>query len=228
MTTTSVGAADDVSTGTAEPPLSAALRAGTRAAHEVAERQSFVEDLMAGRLDRAAYAVLVVQHHAIYTALEAAGDALRDAGRDGGLALEELRRVPALERDLAALLGDGWRSRLDVLPATAAYAARIAEVGGDLPRYAAHAYTRYLGDLSGGQVIKRVLARDYGLTEGISFYDFPQVDRIKPFKDAYRERLDALALTPRERRAAVDEARVAFGHNTAVFAELARRHAQPN
>lgn len=202
-------------------PLSAALRAGTRDAHDVAERSSFVEDLMAGRLGRDDYATLAVQQHAIYTALEAAGDALRATGSDGGLVLDELRRIPAIEADLAALLGDGWRDALVVLPATAAYAARIAEVGGDLPRWAAHAYTRYLGDLSGGQVIKRVLVGEYGLTAGTSFYDFPLVERIKPFKDAYRARLDALDLTPEQRAAAVDEARAAFALTTAMFADLA-------
>lgn len=204
-----------------EAPLSAALREGTRAAHEVAERSSFVEDLMAGRLDREAYAALVVQHHAVYSALEAAGGRLRAAGADSGLVLDELLRVPSIEADLVALLGAGWRDRLVVLPATAAYVARIDAIGDDLPRYAAHAYTRYLGDLSGGQAIKRILARDYGLTEGTSFYEFPEINRIKPFKDAYRERLDALPLSAEQRRDAVDEARVAFELNAAVFADLA-------
>jgi heme oxygenase len=228
MTSTSVeanrtAAADRTPGDEAAIRLSEALRAGTRAAHEVAERSSFVDDLMAGRLVRADYAALAAQQHAIYTALEAAGDALRAAGRDGGLVLEELRRVPAIEADLAALLGAGWRGELVVLPATAAYAARIAEVGDDLPRYAAHAYTRYLGDLSGGQAIKRVLVREYGLTSGTAFYDFPLIERIKPFKDAYRARLDALALTPAQRRAAVEEARLAFRLNTAMFADLSAR-----
>lgn len=207
---------DDAGTG-----LAAALRAGTRAAHEAAERSSFVEDLMTGRLDAQAYATLVMQHHAVYTALESAGDRLRASGRDGGLVLDALRRVPAIEADLAALLGADWRERIVTLPATAVYADRIAQVGDELPRYAAHAYTRYLGDLSGGQVIKRVLQRDYGLAEGTSFYDFPEIDRIKPFKDAYRELLDSLALTAAQRRDAVDEAVTAFRHNQAVFAELA-------
>lgn len=217
MTSTSV--ADATTADGAALPLSAALRAGTRAAHEVAEHSSFVEDLMAGRLDVAGYAALAVQQHAVYRALEAVGDALRDAGRDGGLVREELRRVPAIESDLAALLGDDWRSRLVVLPATTAYADRIAAVGGDLPRYAAHAYTRYLGDLSGGQVIKQVLSRKYGLTTGTSFYDFPV--KVKPLKDAFRAALDSLDLTPAQHEAALDEARVAFRLNTAMFADLA-------
>ena len=42
-------------------PLSVALREGTRGEHETAERSGFVELLLAGRLDRAAYADLAAR-----------------------------------------------------------------------------------------------------------------------------------------------------------------------
>lgn len=207
-----------------EVSLSAALRAGTRAEHDAAERSPFVEALVAGRLELAGYVDLAAQQHAVYVALEAAGERLRDRGADGDLVFEELVRVPAIEADLAHLLGADWRDRARVLPATQAYAARLAEID-DLPRYAAHAYTRYLGDLSGGQVLKRLVERGYGLTgAGATFYDFPEIHRLKPFKDVYRERLDALALDDRERDAVVEEARLAFRLNRAMFADLAAAH----
>ena len=207
------------------PPLSTALRAGTRQDHEDAERSVFVEHLMGGTLPLAGYADLAAQQHAIYTALEAAGDRLVAAGTHGDLVFPELVRVPAIEADLRSLVGEDWRDRVRVLPATADYVARLEEVGEDLPRYAAHAYTRYLGDLSGGQILKRVLERHHGLTgDGVSFYDFPQIHRLKPFKDVYRGRLDALDLTPAQRDEVVEEARVAFRLNRAVFADLAGAH----
>lgn len=206
-------------------PLSAALRAGTRDEHAAAERSPFVQHLVDGTLPLAGYADLAAQQLAVYRALEAAGDRLVAAGRDGDLVFPELVRVPAIESDLAHLLGDGWRDRVRVLPATAAYVERLQQVADDLPRYAAHAYTRYLGDLSGGQVLKRLLERHHGLDgAGVAFYDFPQIHRLKPFKDVYRERLDALVLTPAQRDAVVAEARVAFGLNRAVFADLAAAH----
>lgn len=206
-------------------PLSAALRAGTREDHAAAERTAFVERLVAGTLPLAAYVDLAAQQHAVYGALEAAGGRLADAGADGGLVFPELVRVPAIEADLAHLLGDDWRARVRLHPATAVYVDRLATVGDDLARYAAHAYTRYLGDLSGGQVIKRLLERHHGLSgAGASFYDFPAIHRLKPFKDVYRERLDALALTPRQRDDVVAEARVAFDLNRAVLTGLADAH----
>ncbi|UCN13813.1 biliverdin-producing heme oxygenase [Cellulomonas iranensis] len=217
---------DERAPGTdAEVPLSAALRAGTRADHEDAERSPFVEHLVDGRLPLAGYADLAAQQHAVYRALEAAGDRLVAAGADAGLVFAELERVPAIEADLTHLHGPDWRARVRVLPATAAYVARLEEVGDDLPRYAAHAYTRYLGDLSGGQVLKRMIERHHGLDgDGVRFYDFPQIHKLKPFKDVYRERLDALDLTPAQRADVVEEARLAFRLNRAMFADLGAAH----
>lgn len=203
-------------------PLSLALREGTRGEHETAERSGFVELLLSGALDRAAYADLAAQQLAIYRALELAASRLED---DGRLVFTELVRVPTIERDLAYLYGPGWRSHVRVLPATEAYVRRLEQTGGSLPLYAAHAYTRYLGDLSGGQIIKRMLQRHYGFTaDGIAFYDFPEIHRLKPFKDVYRERLDALELDDEARATVVEEARHAFRLNAAVFGELGAVH----
>lgn len=206
-------------------PLSTALREGTREQHSQAEGMQFVEALLAGRLGRAAYTDLAVQQLAVYTALEHAGGLLRGAGADHGLVFDELTRVPAIERDLAYLLGPAWRDRVEVLPATRAYAERLVDCATDLCRYAAHAYTRYLGDLSGGQVVKRMVQRHYGLGDaGVQFYDFPEIHKLKPFKDVYRDRLDRLPLDAAQRAAVVDEARVAFRLNQAMFAELGEHH----
>ncbi|WP_166843893.1 heme oxygenase (biliverdin-producing) [Isoptericola sp. BMS4] len=206
-------------------PLSARLREGTRAEHAEAESEGFVERLLAGDLDVHAYADLAVQQHAIYTALERAGERMRHDDRGRALVFDALTRVPAIERDLAHLYGPGWRDTARVLPATEQYVDRLRAVGGDLPSYAAHAYTRYLGDLSGGQVVKRMLQRHYGLSvAGLEFYTFPAIDKVKPFKDLYRERLDALALDAAEADAAVAEAQVAFRLNRAMFVDLGVAH----
>ena len=88
----------------------------------------------------------------------------------------------------------------------------------------AHHYTRYLGDLSGGQAIGRVLARAYELEqpEGVRFYDFEDIPKPKPYKDAYRARLDALPLGEDDKAAVLAEVKVAFDLNGALFAELSR------
>lgn len=54
---------------------------------------------------------------------------------------------------------------------------------------------------------------------GLSFYEFPV--RAKPYKDAYRARLDELGLAPDEIARVVDEVRFAFRLNQDLFDELA-------
>ena len=226
MTATSERTAHPVGVPAPGPaPLSLALREGTREQHARAEGMEFIDALVGGRLGRDAYTALAVQQLAIYTALEGAGEQLRAAGDDHGLVFDELTRVPAIEQDLAFLLGTGWRDDVAFVPATRAYAERLAGCGADVATYAAHAYTRYLGDLSGGQVVKRMVQRHYGLPdEAVSFYDFPEIHKLKPFKDVYRERLDALPLDEAQRAAVVAEAQVAFSLNQAMFAELGEVH----
>lgn len=206
-------------------PLSLLLREGTRPEHEAAEGSGFVEDLLGGRLTTAAYVDLALQLHTVYAALEEVAEQVRRTPAGTGVVFDELHRVPAIEADLTHLVGPGWRERAVPLPATARYAAAIRAGAGDVGHYVAHAYTRYLGDLSGGQVIGRMVQRHYAVADaGVGFYAFPAVPKPKPFKDLYRARLDALALSDEQRAAVVAEARAAFRHNRALFADLAERH----
>lgn len=225
-TTSSTDTADSTTAGSPAPAvLSADLRAGTRQEHGEAEHTPFMEDLVAGRLDRSAYAALAEQQLFVYRALEQASATVARDAVGATLVFDELTRVPAIELDLQHLLGDGWAERVRPLPATQAYVDRLHAVGDSLPHYAAHAYTRYLGDLSGGQILRRMMQRHYGFEDaGVAFYDFPQIHKLKPFKDVYRERLDALPFDAPTRAVVVDEARLAFRLNRAVFAELGELH----
>ncbi len=109
------------------------------------------------------------------------------------------------------------------MAAASAYAARLHASAAWGGLFAAHHYTRYLGDLSGGQAIGRCLDRAFDLDgRGISFYDFSAVGKPKPYKDAYRARLDALGTSPEETERVVAEVKVAFGLNQALFEELGR------
>jgi heme oxygenase (biliverdin-producing, ferredoxin) len=85
----------------------------------------------------------------------------------------------------------------------------------------AHHYTRYLGDLAGGQVIGRTLEERYHLDgRGLAFYDFPAIGRSVPYRRSYRGRVDALPLTAGEQREVVDEVVLAFGLNRDLLEEL--------
>ena len=49
---------------------------------------------------------------------------------------------------------------------------------------------------------------------------FERIEKVKPYKDGYRARLDALSLIPDEQARVVDEVRVAFTLNQQLFDEL--------
>jgi len=72
------------------------------------------------------------------------------------------------------------------------------------------------------KAIGRILARAFGLEngQGTAFYAFDAVPKPKPYKDEYRARLDSLPLTPADQQRVVDEVKVVFGLNGALFAEL--------
>lgn len=169
------------------------------------------------------YTRLVAQHHAIYSALEDAVAHNTDATIAPFLD-PALVRLPALERDLDYLAGRAWADRYPRLAATDVYVAHIRHVCSASPiALLAHHYIRYLGDLSGGQVIGRVLRRTYGFIDhrGTEFYYFPDLASPKAFKDRYRDRLDALPWDDARGSELIREVNAAYELNRAVFEALA-------
>jgi heme oxygenase (biliverdin-producing, ferredoxin) len=206
--------------------LSARLKSATREEHERTESSPFVVALMDGRLDLRAYAALLGQSYLFYVVLEQAGDAWRDDPVVGRFVSDALVRAGALEADLVTLSGSDWRDAVTPLPATQSYVDRLREVCFDSPTaFVAHHYTRYLGDLSGGQIIRRKLRSIYGLTEdGVRFYVFEGVPKPKPFKDEYRRLLDDAPWNSGEQANLLAEANEAFRLNRAVFTDLWKEH----
>ena len=197
------------------------LREATARAHENAENSAFVTDLMDGRLDTDAYAALIGQLLFVYRGLESVGDRLAPDPVAAAVLDERLRRPPALDSDLIALGVDP--STLSMLPATADYVAAIEASEGEAARFVAHHYTRYLGDLSGGQIIASKMRNLYGVSEdALSFYRFEGIDKLKRYKDGYRDRLDALELDGEATAALTAEAIRAFEFNQKLFAALER------
>lgn len=202
--------------------LSTMLREGTKSAHSLAESASFVKSFLKGVVDRDAYRRLVANLHAVYASMEAAHRRHQHHPVLGPLFFPELHRQASLEADLAFFYGPDWRSAVTVSPATRRYVERIATLDATTPDLlVAHLYTRYLGDLSGGQILAKIAHRALGLgDEGLAFYRFDAVPDGKAFKERYRRTLDALPLAEGRAEAVVAEAVDAFGLNKAVFDEL--------
>lgn len=210
-------------------PLSKALRAATATAHENAEGSRFMEELLSGKLNADAVAEFTGQLWFIYEALERAVRAIDGAPLAASIVDRRLERQTSLEADLAGLYGANWRDSIRILPATMKYVSRLEELTGtgDPVPVLAHHYVRYLGDVSGGQVIAARLGTYYDIdSESLNFYDFTAIGKIPPYRNGYRQALDELKLDDEQRARLLEEAQAAFDFNSAVFADLAQRHGE--
>ncbi|MFF4544072.1 heme oxygenase (biliverdin-producing) [Streptomyces sp. NPDC001406] len=210
--------------------FSTLIRTASHEQHMEAETSTFMSDLLGGRLGVAAYARYTEQLWFVYEALEGEAERLASDPLAGPFVRPELYRLAALERDLAHLRGPKWRAGLTALPATRAYADRVRECAERWPAgYIAHHYTRYLGDLSGGQIIRDRAERTWGFTkkgDGVRFYVFEGIPNPAAFKRGYRELLDAVVADDLEKQRIVAECKRAFALNTAVFRELGEEFPQ--
>ena len=204
------------------PDVAALLRSASAEDHRATESRPFITRLTDGSLSLEAYARYLGQLRWIYEALE-----LRPGG-DADVFDPRLHRRAAIESDLAALGVEDAAASHPPLPATARYAAHLSALAGSQERldstvrYLAHHYTRYLGDLSGGQAVAALVARHYGAAEHqLAFARFPELGPVVDAKRRYREQLNALPLDQAELDELVREVRRAFAFNAAVFDELA-------
>ncbi|WP_030325362.1 heme oxygenase (biliverdin-producing) [Streptomyces sp. NRRL B-3229] len=204
--------------------FSTLIRTASHEQHVEAETSTFMSDLLGGRLGVQAYARYTEQLWFVYDALETGTGKLASDPVAGAFIRPELFRLRALERDLAHLRGPRWRAGLSALPATRAYADRVRECADTWPAgYIAHHYTRYLGDLSGGQIIRDRAERTWGFArkgDGVRFYVFEEIPNPAAFKRAYRGLLDEIRADDLEKQRVVTECRKAFALNTAMFRAL--------
>ncbi|MEV7448154.1 biliverdin-producing heme oxygenase [Streptomyces nigra] len=204
--------------------FSTVIRTASQEQHTEAETSTFMSDLLGGKLGVDAYARYTEQLWFVYEALESDTGRLTADPVAGPFVRPELFRLAALERDLAHLRGPRWRAGLTALPATRAYADRVRScVEGWPGGYLAHHYTRYLGDLSGGQIIRDRAERTWGFArkgDGVRFYVFEGIANPAAFKREYRALLDGVPADDLERQRIVAECKKAFALNTAMFQAL--------
>lgn len=205
-------------------PLALRLRQATRSWHARAERAGVMAQLLRGQLPRAGYVRLLRNLQAIYAVLEPA--LARHATRPplDAIDVADLARDAALRSDLSLLHGAHWHDELTLVSEATAYADRLRQLDRDDPtRLVAHAYVRYLGDLSGGQVLARVVGDGLGLHDrgGLRFYDFGPAAEVARQANALRMALDAMPLTPAQAEAVIGEACDAFARHCRLFEQLA-------
>lgn len=203
---------------TIHPQLADLMRESSQADHQDAENSSFIAELMTGQLSLLHYRALLAQYAYIYAALDASASELRSAGLYRALLDARLERSAPMLADLDAL----GATAVDPLASTGEYVDRIRQVSASAPhRYLAHHYVRFLGDLSGGQILSRKIQQHYGARQQeLTAWDFSELGKLKPYKDQYRNELNILQLNPQRVQDVLDEVRLAFGFNKALFHEL--------
>jgi len=208
----------DVDPALAKPRLSTALREHTRDLHTEAECSGIVQAILEGSVGRADYALFLRNLLPAYETMERELCRHYAAPALCALTRAEIFRAPALITDLETLAGAAWWRDLPLLPAGREYAARIAHAAADDPALLiAHAYVRYLGDLNGGRLLKKRLARYEWLPAGaVAFYEFPEISDISGFIAAYRAAIDRAAALLPSCAGVIAEAAIAFRLNIAV------------
>ncbi|XP_028310617.1 heme oxygenase 1a [Gouania willdenowi] len=204
--------------------LSEQIKSATQDNHVRAENTQLMLNYQKGQISLQEYKVLLCSLYEIYKALEEELD--RNASHPAVAPIyfpQELGRLEPLEQDLEFFLGSDWKQKVIIPSATHRYQQRLRRIGKEKPELlVAHAYTRYLGDLSGGQVLGKITQKALGLTsrDGLSFFSFPGVTSATRFKQLYRSRMNSIELTEEERVEVLEEAVTAFELNIQVFDDL--------
>ncbi|WP_061286601.1 heme oxygenase (biliverdin-producing) [Leptospira interrogans] len=203
--------------------LATILREGTSEEHKAAESSAFIRCFMKGILEKGTYARHLEAFYYVYESMEEELERNKNNLVLKSIYFPELYRKNALLEDLQFFYGT-WKPN-DHQPsvATQDYVKRIRKISETQPELlAAHSYVRYLGDLSGGQILKKVAARALNLPEGkgISFYEFPMIQDINGFKQNYRTALDSLSVNDSEKQSILAESKQVFLLNQGIFSEL--------
>lgn len=146
------------------------LREITKDLHREAETTKFAKLLLSGKIQLPDYKNYLYQLIAVYDPIEWYNS------RQGVLdSMPTLPRLSAIRQDFAEL-DDG--SYCYLTPSTLSYQAYLHALGNDPLRkhlIKAHLYCRHMGDLFGGQIIKKQISH---ISSG-KFYDFDNAEEMK-------------------------------------------------
>ena len=202
--------------------LALALKEGTKESHSAAENTKFVASFLRGVVDYEEYRKLLTNFYYVYDTME---QRIRETEDPMVQAIksEDLERKEAIERDLEYYYGSDWKDKQIPSEACNTYCHRINEIAEKDPYLlVAHHYTRYIGDLSGGKILKEITARVLKppAGKGLDFYEFPSIPNAKLFKQNYRAVLDNLGVDSSQENALITEANYAFRLNMYMFDEI--------
>ena len=191
------------------------LKEATAVQHRNAEHRRLQRELVAGVVSPARYGAWLGQMLLLHEALWEEIARRRETEPALRVVQDEGRHVANLRADLAAL---GLRPGAEPLPATRGAVADIAAAGARDP-LALLGYNYVLeGSMNGNRFIARALAPR--LPRPATTYLDPYGEEQRPVWQAYRQRMNALTLTPERAAGVVDAARGLFSRIADLSDEL--------
>ncbi len=206
--------------------LAMCLREGTQQSHTLAENTAFMKCFLKGIVEREPFRKLIADLYYVYRTLEVEMARHRHHPMVSPMLFPELERTHKLEADLRFYYGENWRQQITISPEGHNYVARLQEISQTNPMLLiAHAYVRYMGDLSGGQSLRHIVrsALDLPPDQGTGLHEFdqlPTMEARRQCKQRYRDALNSLPVGAEQIQAIVAEANRAFALNRNVFHEL--------
>ncbi|MGD1873932.1 MAG: heme oxygenase (biliverdin-producing) [Mastigocoleus sp.] len=203
--------------------LALKLREGTQKAHTQSENLGFMKCFLQGVVDKECVAKFFANLYFVYSEMEAAIEKHKQHPVVGKLYFPELNRKANLEKDLEFYYGKNWSQQIVPSPAAQKHINRIRNLSENQPELLiGHTYTRYMGDLSGGQMLQKIIESTLNLEgyQGTSFYHFEQIPDKKAFKNKYREALNSVPVDVSTVDKIVTEANYAFDANMQMIKEL--------
>lgn len=126
------------------------LKEQTQDLHEIAEKNTFAQMLLGGKLNEQQYGTYLANLWLIYSVLE------KIAEENGALkGIEDIKRSDAIRADLLEL---NVKDQV-IVPATYMYITHLDNefANNKRPGILAHIYVRHFGDLYGGQIVKKMV-----------------------------------------------------------------------
>ena len=205
--------------------LAGQLREGTKKSHTMAENTGFITCFLKGVVEKTSYRKLISDLYFVYQAMEEEIQRLVNENHPvvKHLDFKELFRQKTLESDLFYYYGENWINQIQISDSAQNYVQRIRSVAKESPELlVGHHYTRYIGDLSGGQILKKIAKKALNLRgdDGLNFYEFKLIEDEKLFKKSYSETLNKLPIDQKIADNIIDEANEAFAYNMNMFREL--------
>jgi heme oxygenase len=189
--------------------------------HQMIERTGFIGRLFQGEASRSEYAQYLTNLYYVYRCLEEGLTRHRRHAFVDPIFFPELHRTEALEKDLTTLLGSGWK-QIEPLKATRVYVGYLTELTEEHhERLAAHAFVRYLIDLSQSEFLYKLYMNQFRLKqEEPAYHRYENIPDIKGFLLKYHSALESLPLENADRERFIQEILLCYFLNLAMSIEM--------